>query len=339
MEKFIADLFEPSILQKGLELFGIDPDTAKILDGYENFIYQCSRDGLDRILRIVHSSHRTIEEINAEMEFLQYLHSREINVAFSLKSINGKYYEVLKVENGEFIVSLFTFANGGMLSMEESNDHEISMEWGRIIGKIHNASNCLKEQEKCLKRSDQITDVKKWLKYSSLLDQEMQVHLMELLKKIECFDHEGYYGIVHADAHRGNFHVHEGSITLFDFDDSCYTSFINDIAIVFYYALPKNGKEFASNEEIIRFVKPFLQGYSENYQLPANQFKEVVMFLRFRDVFLNMLVKATLDCENDEEMSNFLEISEYRVKNSDAYPDGDCIYAIARDVFKEHWTP
>ena len=65
-------------------------------------------------------------------------------------------------------------------------------------------------------------------------------------------------GLIHQDAHGGNFFVDDGRIMLFDFDDCCYGPFAMEIGIVIFYVAVLLGEpdDFAA-----WFVPNFLTGY------------------------------------------------------------------------------
>jgi len=57
----------------------------------------------------------------------------------------------------------------------------------------------------------------------------------------------GSVGLVHGDAHAGNFLVEDGRITLFDFADCVYGRYVYDVAmVVFYAAVPREDDPEAS---------------------------------------------------------------------------------------------
>ncbi|OQY33837.1 MAG: hypothetical protein B6I38_03100 [Anaerolineaceae bacterium 4572_5.1] len=89
-------------------------------------------------------------------------------------------------------------------------------------------------------------------------DHELKTYIDTLPK-----DRAGY-GLIHQDAHGGNFFIKDGAITLFDFDDCMYGWFIYDIAMVLFYAA-------LGKEDMAAFTKTFmgdfLQGYAQENML------------------------------------------------------------------------
>ena len=67
MEKEIRDRFNDSILDTAIERYAIDPGRIALLDGFESFMYEFSRDDGDFILRLGHSRRRTPADSRAPL--------------------------------------------------------------------------------------------------------------------------------------------------------------------------------------------------------------------------------------------------------------------------------
>jgi hypothetical protein len=68
MEKAIRDLFNQNVLEAALNRYRIPLEDASMLDGFESFIFNARRDGVEYILRIGHSSRRSADLIQGEAE-------------------------------------------------------------------------------------------------------------------------------------------------------------------------------------------------------------------------------------------------------------------------------
>jgi Ser/Thr protein kinase RdoA (MazF antagonist) len=89
-----------------------------------------------------------------------------------------------------------------------------------------------------------------------------------------------HYGLVHGDFEKTNFLILDGTIGLFDFDDSCYHWFAWDIACalwVFRNATPG---------ERSRFLSWFLEGYSAVREPDAERLDGFTELVRLRTVAL-----------------------------------------------------
>jgi amicoumacin kinase len=97
------------------------------------------------------------------------------------------------------------------------------------------------------------------------------------------------YGMIHQDAHGGNFFYDpvSGQITLFDFDDCCYGHFIYDIAmVIFYHAMWRDQDQpFMST-----FLGNFFTGYQREYRLDPAWLRLLPYFIRLREVDLYAVI-------------------------------------------------
>jgi Ser/Thr protein kinase RdoA (MazF antagonist) len=104
------------------------------------------------------------------------------------------------------------------------------------------------------------------------------------------------YGLIHQDAHFGNLFLDgEGRITLFDFDDCCYSWYVNDIAIVLFYAVLDQPDQQVFTQD---FLFHFLQGYRREVDISASWLKEIPHFLKLREIDLYAAIHRSFDLDN-----------------------------------------
>ncbi len=129
-------------------------------------------------------------------------------------------------------------------------------------------------------------EVERFVPPSQTLVLERFCDLMEHLESLPR-DRETY-GMIHQDAHAGNFFVDEqAKITLFDFDDCCYSWFMNDIAIVLFYAIMGHEDQPAFTHE---FMSHFLTGYRRENKLDRAWLREIPYFLKLREIDLYAVI-------------------------------------------------
>jgi len=108
MDKRIQDKFRHSILCEALTRYSIAAKNISVVDGFESFIYEYSRNHKQYILRIAHSQRRSQGMIRAELDWINHLASGGVSVATAIHSENGNLVEM--VDDGEagfFIVTAF----------------------------------------------------------------------------------------------------------------------------------------------------------------------------------------------------------------------------------------
>ena len=229
MDPKIVKRYNDDILLKAMQRFGIQKNEIKLLDGFESFLYEFYRpqDG-EFILRVSHSGRRTPEMIAGEVDWINYLARGGANVAQAILSKQGKLVEAIDDGHGEqFLATAFLKARGGP-SWETEWTPEFVQHYGRVIGRIHALTKDYIPSQPSWQREEWDApgnlDMEKWMPASETVAlqkfQKLMRHLETLPKDRDS------YGLIHQDAHGGNFFVHQGQITLFDFDDCVYSWFI-----------------------------------------------------------------------------------------------------------------
>jgi len=95
------------------------------------------------------------------------------------------------------------------------------------------------------------------------------------------------YGIVHYDIHQGNYFLRgeNEELILFDFEMTCTSWYINDIAIILYYILisvePKDHKALTQ-----LFLESFFLGYRRERDIDESDKSKISSFLMYRDLLV-----------------------------------------------------
>src|SRR5918993_2424366 len=77
-----------------------------------NYVYSFRASGRKLYLRLTSHLHRTQEQIEAELDFVSFLHQSGINVSPPVVSVNGRTVEVTGDENEPFSACVFEEAKG-----------------------------------------------------------------------------------------------------------------------------------------------------------------------------------------------------------------------------------
>jgi Ser/Thr protein kinase RdoA (MazF antagonist) len=129
------------------------------------------------------------------------------------------------------------------------------------------------------------------------------------------------YGLIHADFHRGNFYVHNGTLTLFDFDDSQYSWFAEDIAMALFYAI--SPRSWSPEERAIAqaFYDAFMEGYNRENSLDVHWLHEVPYFLKQREMNLFVILTALGEYEQGPWTRQFMEQRRQRILDDAPFVD------------------
>lgn len=317
MEKEIIELLTEERLNNAVR-FWVDKEySLKLLGRSENFVYEIQNH--DLILRITHSSHHDLNLIKSELEWLNFLNNKNINVAKPVISLNGKYTERIETDESYFTICAFEKAQGEFVNYKnpEVFNEQLFMKMGKLTGKLHLLTkNYIPESDnKRYKWSEEdlLINTKNYINEEKVINEINSIVLK--LKSIP--ENKDNFGLIHADIHYGNFLVQNGDLLLFDFDDSCYHYFIYDIAIILYSTIIDIKDSKQKIVIIDRFFKSFFEGYNQENKLDEKYLKLIPEILRLRDLSLYVFIykKYNFIPLNDKQKEYFDNL-KFRVKNN-----------------------
>jgi len=339
MEPRIKERFNDTILKEAMQLYGIADGDIQLLDGFESFMFEFTRNsqtGVENgILRIGHSLRRTPQLIQAEVDWLNYLAEGGAGVAKALLSACGNLVEAVDDGQGDqFLVTAFAKAAGTHAGGDTWNA-ALFERYGRLIGRMHSLSKTYLPPHPDCVRYDWDEDVN--MEVEQFLPQEdtrIAEHFRALFAHLQTLPRtpEGY-GLVHQDAHGGNFFVDEnGRITLFDFDDCCYGHYIYDLAMVIFYAIVNRDDMPAATRE---FLPPFMQGYQRENQLGPSWFKEIPNFLKLREIDLYAIIHRSFGPGpyDDAWVASYMDRRRERLLDNLPFVDFDFEVLLSNDNF------
>jgi Ser/Thr protein kinase RdoA (MazF antagonist) len=325
MERRIKERYNESILSETMARYGIDRDALHLLDGFESFIYEYTQGEAAFILRIGHSLRRSADLVRGEVDWINHLAKGGAGVARAVESQHGRLVEAIDDgQGGHFLATAFVKASGGPPGPGFWTEPFIER-YGRLLGRMHALAKSYRPADPAWSRQQWddpiMLEVERWLPES---DGAILARYRELLATLEALPKgPDSHGLIHQDAHAGNFFVDEaGAITLFDFDDCCYSWFANDIAIVLFYAVTNraDAAEFA-----VRFLPPFLRGYLEENHLDLQWLPRIPHFLKLREIDLYAVIHRSFDVDNLEDpwVAAFMENRRGRIAAGTPYLEFD----------------
>jgi amicoumacin kinase len=296
MEKEIRARYGDAILAAAQARYGIDPEQMRLLDGFESFMYAYRQDGRDYILRLSHSLRRTPELIYGEVDWINYLAAHGAGVAQAVPSVRGKLVELIDDDQGgHFLATAFIKASGGSPWQREQWDERLFEEYGRLIGRLHALTKAYRPTNPAWKRFDwddpTMLFVEQWLPGGNETIVESYRALVAGLRRLP--QDGDSYGLIHQDAHGGNFFVDaDYRITLFDFDDCVYGHFVYDLAMVLFYAVTNraDAAEFG-----LHFWRHFWRGYQQENDLDPAWLQQMPHFLKLREFDLYAALHRSYD--------------------------------------------
>ncbi|KIL51333.1 hypothetical protein KP77_08450 [Jeotgalibacillus alimentarius] len=310
MEQSVERLFSHELLTEAASRFGTDAAQAKNLNGFENYVYEVSKNGVPYVLRLTHSSHRTKTEVESELLWINDLHSRGINVSLVNESVDGDLVVEIPAEDTYFYACLFNKAPGSLIKMDDpAFDVPLFEKWGEITGELHTAAKDF-DTARIDRPHWYEDDLIELAKYLSEDDQHIIEGNRDLVGRIRQLPtDQQVYGLIHSDIHMGNFFVDEGELHLFDFDDTMYFHYVSDIAIPLYYTILWKHNHLSleeRSEQGEKFLKAFLSGYMRKSNIDQEWIERLPLFLKMRDYTLYGVFHKQVDLEQASEREQAL---------------------------------
>ena len=270
------------ILRDACYLYKIPFENAKLIRNNSNLIYDCR----DKVLRLTHSEIRKIEDINVELDWLDYLGKRDLPVVKIIPSILDSKTEIIEDANGYNTFVCFEKIIGKRIPKEGFNVSHFR-KLGKLTGQLHKIGNEYEEKENL--KYQHWDEIMEFYLYEYLPEDDRKLKLLNetLVQEFKTYPiSKENYGFIHYDIHHGNYMVHDNlEITLFDFESTCKSWFINDIATVLYYAFSMvhqdNQKDFQK-----LFMSRFMEGYLSENVIPKSELEKIPKFLLYRDLMV-----------------------------------------------------
>lgn len=99
MKSFFQSLLTEDVLTKGLSRYSAVSADATELGAFENIVYKVKKPN-NFIVRFTHSTHRSASDIQAELEFMDYLFENGVSIPMPRKSKDGSFCEEIEASDG-----------------------------------------------------------------------------------------------------------------------------------------------------------------------------------------------------------------------------------------------
>lgn len=327
MEPEAKRQFNQQVIDTALARYGIAPETVGQTQGFESFVFPCSRNGQDCILRISHSRHRPAAQIAGEIDWLNYLARHGVSVCEALPSATGKPFEVLAPEPDYFTATLFRKAPGAEAD-ERTWQPDLYTDIGRMLGRMHALTKRYTPLPSLPARPDWATEV------AGIAERFLPAGHNQIIARFNANIERtralqqsvDNFGLIHSDFHRGNFFVHNKKIHLFDFDDCQHSWFADDIAITLFYAVPHICTSKSDLDNANKFLRCLLEGYQQENTLDPNWRELLPLFLERREIDLYIIIHRSMDTNQlDGFAQGFMTNRRQRIEEGVPYIDLEAI--------------
>ncbi len=272
------------------------PDGMLVSCGsFESFVYCFENQAGEFILKITHSSIKDKQQIASEIEFVEYMYSNGVPVSNIVKSKLGRMIEEIKADDGYFYARCYVKAEGNRPTYEQWNT-ELFTKWGQTMGKMHKLSKNFNPSPNLYRLH---WNENERLRIIPQSQPEIVQSANKIISHLKSLPHSvNDYGIIHNDFHQGNFFISGNNLTVFDFDDMEYSWYINDIAMVLYYAVYQNPYKILDTNYPEQFFNSFMDGYNKENHIDKSWYKQIPYFLKLRHIILYIAYRQSFDLDN-----------------------------------------
>ncbi|SDP98147.1 Ser/Thr protein kinase RdoA involved in Cpx stress response, MazF antagonist [Mucilaginibacter sp. OK268] len=232
------------------------------------------------ILKIYRDMHRSLTEIQGEVELLNMLKEYGANVSYPLTDILGSQIQKFDAAEGIRYGILFSYAEG-KVSLDLSDEQLKTV--GREMATVHNITSVVKlnYKRKAYTIDTTLTGPLKVLKpvFADLPDEYtyLKETAMQVIQKLNTFDTKKFsYGYCQYDFLPKNFHFDDnGGITFFDFDFAGQGYLANDLMSFFVHFFMHVFTGKLTDEEADRMFKVFIEAYRKVRPVSEPEIKSI----------------------------------------------------------------
>ena len=232
------------------------------------------------ILKIYRDRHRSLTEIQGEVELLNMLKEYGANVSYPLTDIFGSQIQKFDAAEGTRYGIVFSYAEGKpVLDLDDEQLKTV----GREMATVHNITSVVKlnYKRKAYTIDTTLTGPLKVLKpaFTDLPDEYtyLKETAMQVIQKLNTFDTKKFsYGYCQYDFLPKNFHFDDnGQITFFDFDFAGLGYLANDLMSFFVHFFMHVFTGKLTDEEADRMYQVFIAAYREVRPVSDEEIKAI----------------------------------------------------------------
>jgi Ser/Thr protein kinase RdoA (MazF antagonist) len=285
--------------------FTARPESVTFLRSSQNLVYEITNDrGQERILRLTPGSHRSMPEIEDELNWLGYLHDAGLSVCPPIALEDGTYIQSIPSSQGAFYGVLFEKAQGRLPARPDMSP-EFYYLHGKQLGLLHDQSRkspreWLMQRRMWNEERYFTTDITRFLPEE--VGEPLMQHFQMLREQaVSIPPTRENFGPVHFDLGYSNFFIDGERLVMFDFDNCTPGPYVGDIAAALYSSIfnglrcefPGDRSAFESpktGRNLAQVWKPFREGYESASIWPAEAGRMLPIW--FEIMYLRAVVHA-----------------------------------------------
>jgi Ser/Thr protein kinase RdoA (MazF antagonist) len=294
MSPEVHKLFSREVRDQCFSRFGVK--TAQLISDRHAFLFKAETPAGPCILKVAHPSHRTYDQLEAEIEWTLYLVNNGVSAPNVHRSVNLLCIERVPANDSYFSVVSYKQLVGEPIGDTLWNE-ALFRRWGNLIGRLHRLSQ---EYAPGIRRYIwHESDFLNLDAYIPMADRDILISAERVIQSVKALPLSDFqYGLIHADVYQDNFFWANGELCLFDFDNCEYGHYISDIAIALYAALWRHLDQPEPAQFSETFLRALLLGYREQHDLSRTEIEALPLFLQLREVLIYTVAKKMLDLNN-----------------------------------------
>lgn len=230
--------------------------------------YMVEASGIQFILRVYRSTHRSLLHIIGEIKLLQALKEAKVSISYPITDSLGEAIQKLEAVEGERYAVLFSFAHGRVIRSLNENQLRVL---GNEMARFHNISSTIKLEEERWNFDLDTTVFKPLAQLRSAFKEnveeytwlcEMAYHVEKKMSQVNTSEFSK--GYCHFDFLPKNFHFDNDTVTFFDFDFMGYGWLVNDIMSFWQHLMLDVYTGRTTQQAADDSYRIFLEGYRLN---------------------------------------------------------------------------
>jgi len=235
--------------------------------GYENKMFGFDTPENRFVIRVTPPGHKTLTEVENEVDWLAYLSENGAPVTRVIPSRNDNLVEPINTNAGTILVVCFEWAPGHLVRKEDFSP-ELFQTWGEAVGMMHRLTKNYRKPVQSPGRIQWFDDA--YLD-RTLIPSDQDLVLQRFDALIDYFKERpatrDSFGLIHQDVHHGNLFLDGKHLTVLDFDDSVFGFFVFDIANALGFSIWEKPENMSNRQFADFYLKYFMKGYQKENRL------------------------------------------------------------------------
>lgn len=316
----VRGLASDAVAQRLVQCWEYDEGTLALWRASTNFVYAFEHKQIQYFLRVSFDQEKSIEQIKAELAFMQYLQLNGLPAVSPIHSISGRLIETLQTPEGTYMAVVFSAANGINLDADTMTTKQME-EWGKSLASLHFLS---KTFEPVSERRASWLDTVQFMENVFQKHPGEQIALQELGRVTNWLQslptNKDVFGLIHYDFQLDNIFWEEDKdhrFNIIDFDDALYHWYALDIVTALDDVMDED------NPHSKLLLQSFLNGYRSKMDLDHEVVAQFPQFQRYANLYKFAKIVKSLDYDEIKETPSwFLGLRDKLVRVADELRQG-----------------